>query len=89
MLPGRMGFSVLVVVVSCSGPKQACGLGRLGFCVGSVAAGVVRARNPRLVARGSLYGSRPQPGIVCGLDNGKLPPTHPFAFGGRKEEHMP
>ena len=46
----KMGFSVLVVVVSCSGPKQACGLGRLGFCVGSVAAGVVRARNPRLVA---------------------------------------
>ena len=84
-----MGFSVLVVVVSYRIPKQACGLGRLGFCAGSVAAGVVRARNPRLVVRGFLCGSRPQPGIVLGLDNGKLPPTHPFAFWGRKEEHKP
>ena len=36
---------------------------------------------------------RPQPGTVVGSDNGKLPPTHPFAFFGfwcgKADQHMP
>ena len=46
------------------------------------------ASGTRAGARGFPRGvceSRPQPGTVVGLDNGELPPTHPFAdFGVRK-----
>ena len=64
----------------CSSAWKSCDSRRLG--VGAVSRAPGFPSSPRGPCGGAGFpcALRPQPGTVVGSDNGKLPPTHPFAL---------